>query len=159
MVDDHARTAKLRKLMRDFNRYRDEERAFALELELTANSYRLYYPIVEILEEGSLVKAAMACKEEGIVTIPIYTSKREIPEFYNLFPLGQAAFETLCTTLRTQAQPSALCVDSFSLHATAVVWQEDKLVFLPMREKAVGKRKVLKAAKALVAAWNAQSQV
>ncbi len=154
--EEHARTAKLRRLMRDFNRWRDDTHAFALELELTVNSYGLYYPILDIRENGITVQAAMACKEEGRVTVPVYTSMQEIPEFCRAFPLGHADMEALWATLRTH-RSSALAVDSFSLHATTIVWRKDKLTFLPMRDAALGKRKVLKAAKALVAAWKAQS--
>ena len=52
MDEEHARTAKLRKLMGDFNRRGDEKSAFALELELTTNRYHLHYVVVEVLRKG-----------------------------------------------------------------------------------------------------------
>jgi hypothetical protein len=151
MDEEHARTAKLRKLMRDFNRLGDEKSAFALELELTTNRYHLHYPVIEVMVKGEKLQSAMAIKRADGIVVTAFTSKHLMPASYLNLPLGHAAAQALWENARIGAI-SILHLDPYSLHATGITWRKGNMTFVPLRSSVKLNRAALKAAEILLGA-------
>ncbi len=151
MDEEHARTAKLRKLMSDFNRLGDEKSAFGLELELTTNRYHLHYVVLEVMEKGKKLQSAMAVKGPDGITVTAFTSKSVMPASYLDLPLGHAAAQALWENVRLGVV-NMLYLDPYSLHATGITWRKGNMTFVPFRSQAKMNRAVLKASQILLGA-------
>lgn len=146
MDEEHARTAKLRKLMRDFNRLGDEKSAFALELELTTADHILFYVTLELMVDGMRTPVALATASHGLVSLSAYTSMRLVPMPLRPLSIGHATIGALWETARAQ-HITVLYLDPGALHAVGICWQEGKMKFVPMREAAEGIRRARKGAR------------
>ena len=129
--EEHARTSKLRRLMRTFNLKRDERSAFALEMELMSGGHEVLYPALSLSFGEQVFPMALAVPGQGICTLEVFTTKRLVPVAYKPLTMVSATIPDLIKQVRGQLI-NAFIMDSYTKHCTGLYMAEDKVKLLPL---------------------------